>query len=161
MQRQFRKNLRTGEEKPKDEFESKLLDLARVVRVAAGGRRFRFRAVVVVGNKAGKVGLGVAKGLDVAQAVEKATRFAKKNLIEVPIIQDTIPHEVYAKFGPARVLLKPQRRGRGLVAGGTVRVVCTLAGIKNISSKILGRTSNKLNNARATIEALSSFRLRR
>lgn len=142
------------------EFDSKLLDLARVVRVSAGGRRFRFRAVVVTGNKAGKVGVGVAKGVDVAQAVEKATRFAKKNLIEVPIIEDTIPHEVISKFGAAKVLLRPQRKGRGLVAGGTVRVISTLAGIKNISSKILGRTGNKLNNARATIEALKKLKIK-
>ncbi len=145
-------------EKPKDEFESKLLDLARVVRVSAGGRRFRFRAVMVVGNKKGKVGVGVAKGLDVAQAVEKATRLAKKNLVEVPIIEDTIPHEILSKFGAAKVILKPQRKGRGLVAGGTVRVIASLAGIKNISSKILGRTSNKLNNAQATIEALKKLK---
>ncbi len=144
-------------ERLKDEFESKLLDLARVTRVAAGGRRFRFRAVVVVGNKAGKVGLGLAKGQDVAQAVEKATRLAKKNLIEVPVVKDTIPHMVFAKFSSARVLLKPKTKGRGMTAGGTVRVVCTLAGIKNISSKVLGRTSNKLNNARATIEALKKL----
>lgn len=142
----------------KEEFESKLLDLARVTRVAAGGRRFRFRAVVVVGNKAGKVGVGVAKGLDVAQAVEKATRVAKKNLIEVPIIEDTIPHEVLAKFSTAKVLLKPKKKGTGLVAGGTVRVICTLAGIKNITSKILGRTGNKLNNAMATIKAFQSLK---
>lgn len=145
-------------EKPKDEFDSKLLDLARVTRVAAGGRRFRFRAVIVVGNKMGKVGVGVAKGIDVAQAVEKATRLAKKNLIQVPIIQDSIPHEVFAKFGPARVLLKPKRKGKGMVAGGTVRILCALAGIKNISSKILGRTGNKLNNAMATIEALKKLK---
>jgi len=145
-------------ENQKEEFESKLLDLRRVVRVTAGGRRFRFRATVVTGNKKGKVGVGVAKGLDVAQAIEKATRLAKKNLITVPIVNDTIPHEVFAKFGPAKVLLKPQRKGRGLVAGGTVRVICTLAGIKNISSKILGRTGNKLNNARATIEALKKLK---
>lgn len=145
-------------ETPKEEFESKLLDLARVVRVAAGGRRFRFRATVVTGNKKGKVGVGVAKGLDVAQAIEKATRLSKKNLITIPIVGDTIPHEVYAKFGPAEVLLRPQRKGRGLVAGGTVRTICTLAGIKNISSKILGRTGNKLNNARATIEALKKLK---
>jgi small subunit ribosomal protein S5 len=143
------------------EFDSKLLDLARVTRVAAGGRRFRFRATVIIGNKQGKVGLGVAKGLDVAQAVDKATRLAKKNLILVPIVEDTIPHEVRAKFGPARVLLLPKRKGRGLVAGGTVRVICTLAGIKNISSKILGSTSNKLNNARATMEALESLKLKK
>ncbi len=142
----------------KDEFDSKLLDLARVVRVAAGGRRFRFRAVVIIGDRKGKVGVGVAKGLDVAQAVEKATRLAKKNLIEIPIIKDTIPHEVEAKFGPARILLRPQRKGRGLVAGGTVRIICQLAGIKDISSKVLGRTGNKLNNAKATILALSKLK---
>lgn len=143
----------------KEEFESKLLDLARVTRVSAGGRRFRFRALIVVGNKEGKVGAGVAKGVDVAQAVEKATRLAKKNLIEVPIVKDTIPHQVYAKFGAAKVLLKPQRKGRGLVAGGTVRVICNLAGIRNISSKILGGTGNKLNNAQATIKALKNLKI--
>ena len=153
------KRLRIERERPRDEFESKLLDLARVTRVAAGGRRFRFRAVVVVGNKQGKVGVGVAKGLDVAQAMEKATRIAKKHLIEVPIFRDTILHEVNAKFGPARVLLRPQRKGRGLVAGGVVRVICALSGIKNISSKILGRTGNKLNNAQATMEALKKLKI--
>ena len=112
----------------KDEFDTKLLDLARVTHVRAGGKKLRFRAVIVAGNKTGKVGLGVGKGVDVAQAVEKATRLAKKNLIEVPIINETIPHETYAKYGPARVMLKPQRKGRGLVAGGTVRVICSLAG---------------------------------
>lgn len=140
------------------EFDSKLLDLARVTHVRAGGKRLRFRAVVVIGNKAGKVGLGIAKGRDVAKAVEKATRLAKRYLITVPMAGDTIPHEVYSKFGAARVLLRPQRKGRGLVAGGTVRVVCTLAGIKNVSSKILGRTGNKLNNAKATIEALKKLK---
>jgi small subunit ribosomal protein S5 len=145
----------------KDEFESKLLDLARVTRVSAGGRRFRFRAVVIVGNKKGKVGVGVAKGTDVAQAVEKATRLAKKKIIEIPIITDTIPHQVYAKFGAAEVVLKPQRKGRGLVAGGTVRVICSLSGIKNISSKILGRTGNKLNNAQAAIKALKSLKVKK
>lgn len=145
----------------KEEFESKLLDLARVVHVRAGGKQLRFRAVIVSGNKAGKVGVGVASGLDVAQAIEKATYQSKKNLIEVPIINETIPHEVYAKFGPAKVLLKPQRKGRGLVAGGTVRIVCSLAGIKNISSKNLGRTGNKLNIARATIKALKKLKIKK
>jgi small subunit ribosomal protein S5 len=147
-------------EKAKDEFESRLLDLARVTRVRAGGRRFRFRALVIVGNKSGKVGLGVAKGSDASQAIEKATRLAKKNLIVVPIVKDTIPHEVLAKFGPAKVLLRPQKKGRGLKAGGTIRVICNLAGIKNISSKILGRTGNKINNAKATIEALKQLKIR-
>lgn len=149
------------EEKKEEKFESKLLDLARVTHVRAGGKKLRFRAVIIVGNKAGKVGVGVASGLDVAQAIEKATFQAKKNVIEVPIINDTIPHEVYAKYGPAKVLLKPQRKGRGLVAGGTVRAICLLAGIKNISSKNLGRTGNKINIARATIKALKLLRIRK
>ena len=142
----------------KDEFDSKLLDLTRVMRMTAGGRRFRFRAGIVVGNKKGKVGFGVAKGADVAQAVEKATKKAKKNVILVKIKNETIPHLVEAKFGAAKVLLKPQRKGVGLAAGGTVRVVCDLAGIKNISSKIIGRTGNKINNAKATILALSKLK---
>lgn len=156
--RLFESKFGKGNDFRKEEFESKLLDLARVTRVKAGGRRFRFRALVVVGNKSGKVGMGVAKGLDASQAIEKATRLAKKNLITVPIIEDTIPHEVLAKFGPAKVLLRPQKKGRGLKAGGTVRIICSLAGIKNVSSKILGRTGNKINNARATIKALSQLK---
>ena len=145
-------------EKPKDEFESKLLDLARVSHTRAGGRKMRFRAVIITGDKKGKVGLGIAKGADVQLAIEKATRLSKKYLIEVPMVSETIPHEVEAKVGAARVLLRPQRRGRGLVAGGTVRVVCSLAGIRNISSKILSKTGNKINNARATIAALQKLR---
>ena len=140
------------------EFETKVLDLDRVIRVTGGGKRLRFRALIVAGNKTGKVGIGVAKGLDVPQAIEKATKLAKKHLIEVPIVQDTIPHEVSAKFGAAKVLLKPQKKGRGLVAGGTVRVICNLAGIKNISSKVLGTTKNKINNGKATILALSKLK---
>lgn len=141
----------------KDEFESKLLDLSRVARMTAGGRRFRFRALMIIGDKKGKVGMGVAKGKDVAQAVEKATAKAKKNLMEVPIIDETIPHSVKAKYGAARVLLKPQIKGRGLVAGGTVRVICALAGIKNISSKVLSGSANKINNAKATFKALKKL----
>lgn len=150
---------RGGFNKPVSEYDSKLLDLARVTRVTGGGKKLRFRAVVIAGNKKGKVGVGVAKGLDVQAAVEKSTRQARKNLIEVPITNETIPHEVFAKYGAAYLILKPQRRGRGLVAGGTVRAICVLAGIKNISSKILGRTGNKLNNARATIEALKKLKI--
>ncbi len=158
IREQFRQTKGTRGEK--DEFESKLLDLARVTHVRAGGKKLSFRAVMVSGNRERKVGVGVATGLDVAQAIEKATRLSKKNLIEIPITQETIPHEVYAKFGPAEILLKPQRKGRGLVAGGVVRVICTLSGIKNISSKVLGRTGNKLNNALATIEALKKLKLK-
>lgn len=147
-------------ERIKEEFETKVLDITRVARMTAGGRRLRFRSVVIAGDKKGKVGLGIAKGADVAEAIEKATRAAKKNLIEVPIVGETIPHQTAAKFGAAKILLKPQIKGRGLVAGGTVRVICNLVGIKNISSKILSRTVNKLNNAMATIEALKKLKIK-
>jgi len=147
-----------GKDRPKDDFQTKLLDLARVTRVTGGGKRMRFRAVVIAGDKKGKIGIGIDKGRDVSQSVEKATRKAKKNLISVVIIDGTIPHEVMAKSGPAVVLLKPQKKGRGLVAGGAVRTICELAGIKNISSKILSGSKNKLNNARATMEALKTLK---
>jgi len=144
--------------KRKDEFDSKLLDLARVSHTRAGGKKIRFRAVMVIGDKKGKVAIASASGLDVAQAIEKATRLAKKRILIVPIVNETIPYEVSAKFSSARVLLKPQRKGRGLVAGGTVRIICSLAGIKNISSKILGSTRNKLNNGMATMKALKMLK---
>lgn len=119
-----------------------------------------FRAVVVAGDKKGKIGIGIDKGRDVSQSIEKATRRAKKNVITVVIVNGTIPHEAEAKYGPARILLRPQRQGRGLVAGGAVRTICELAGIKNVSSKILSGSKNKLNNARATMEALRKLRAR-
>ncbi len=144
----------------KDEFETKLLDLARVTRVTGGGKRLRFRAVVIAGDKKSKIGIGIDKGKDVSQAIEKATAKAKKNMLSVVIVNGTIPHQVEAKFGPAVVLLKPQRQGRGLVAGGAVRAICDLAGIKNVSSKILSGSKNKLNNARATMEALRKLKVK-
>ncbi len=155
-----RKFNRRRSPKPKSEYDSKLLDLTRVTRVTSGGKQLRFRAVVVVGNHKGKVGVGVSKGADVQQAVEKSTRLAKKNIINIPSIQETIPHEVEAKSGPARVLLRPQRKGRGLVAGGVVRVICQLSGVQNISSKLLSRSRNKLNIARATIKALEQLKVK-
>ncbi len=155
---QKRKPFKKRFRKKKDEFDSKLLDLGRVDRMTAGGRRFRFRALMIVGDRKGKVGMGIAKGKDVAQAIEKATAKAKKSLIEVPMVDETIPHTVKAKYGAARILLKPQMKGRGLVAGGTVRVICNLAGIRNISSKVLSRSVNKINNSKATLKALKKLR---
>lgn len=137
----------------KPEFEQKMLDLARVTRVVKGGRRFRFRATLVIGDKKGKVGVGVAKGADVSDSIKKAYNDAKKHLIEVKIQNGTIPHDTYKKLGSAKVLLKPASKGRGIIAGGAVRAVVGLAGIKDIVSKSLG-SSNKLNVARATVEAL-------
>jgi len=147
-----------GRDRQKDEFQTKLLDLARVTRVTGGGKRMSFRAVVVAGDKKGKVGIGIDKGKDVSQAIEKATRRAKRDLVSVVIVDGTIPHEVMAKSGPAVILLKPQKKGRGLVAGGAVRTICDLAGVKNVSSKILSGSKNKLNNARATMEALRKLK---
>ncbi len=158
--RSVRKFASGGRFAQKDEFDTKLLDLARVTRVTGGGKRMSFRAIVAAGDKKGKVGLGIDKGKDVSQAIEKATTRAKKNLISVITVDGTIPHQVEAKFGPAVILLKPQSKGRGLVAGGAVRVICDLAGIKNISSKILSGSKNKLNNARATMEALKKLKVR-
>lgn len=149
-----------GRQAVRDEYETKLLDLARVTRVTGGGKRLRFRAVVIAGDKKSKIGIGIDKGRDVSQAIEKATTRAKKNLVNVVIVNGTIPHQVEAKFGPAVILLKPQKRGRGLVAGGAVRAICDLAGIKNITSKILSGSKNKLNNARATMEALKKLKAR-
>lgn len=142
----------------KPEFEQKLLDVRRTARMVAGGRRFSFRAVIIIGNKKSKVGVGVAKGTDVSMAVDKAVKQAKKYLIEVPITKDgSIPYRVEAKYSAARIMLKPAAKGRGLIAGGTVRAICNLAGIENITAKIIGSTSNKLNNARATIKALEKL----
>lgn len=157
MPRRERRTNQPGREK--SEFDQIVLDVRRTARVIAGGRRFSFRAVVVVGNRNGAVGVGVGKGPDVATAVEKASYQGKKQVIRVPLTPArTIPYEVEAKFAAARVLLKPAAEGRGLVAGGPVRPIAELAGIKSLTSKILGRTPNKLNNARAVMEALKKLR---
>ncbi len=144
--------------RPEEALASETLDLARVTRVTAGGKRLRFRAVVLVGNKKGVVGLGVAKGADVRLAMTKATTKAKKQLISVPIIKETIPHQIQCKIGSSVVLLKPARKGTGIIAGGPVRVVLELAGVPNVVAKMLGG-KNKLNNARVVLKALQSFKL--
>lgn len=152
-----KRSRRRQSKEPKDDFEQKIVDLARVTRVMAGGKRMRFRAGVVVGNQKGQVGFGVGKGKDVAMAVDKAVKRAKKNLITVPFVNDTIPHEVNIKFNSAQVLLKPARVGRGIIAGGPVRMVLQLVGVKNIVAKMQG-SKNKINNSKAVIKALSSLR---
>lgn len=146
-------------ERERPEFDHRLLDIRRVARVMAGGRRFSFRVTVVVGNHKGKVSVAVAKGTDVASAVEKAVARARKSMVTVPITASgSIAHEVRAKFSAARVLLRPRPAGSGLVVGGAVRAVVELAGITNVSSKVLSRTPNKLTNAMATLEALRQLR---
>jgi len=138
------------------EFEQKILDLARVTRVTAGGKRMSFRCTLVIGDKKGRVGLGIAKGADVQIAVEKAYRQAKKKLIHVPIVNETIPHAVLLKSGSASILLKPAPKGIGLKAGGAVRVVLEYAGVPNAVSKILN-SNNKLNIAQAALEAIAQL----
>ncbi len=138
------------------EFEEVVINIDRVARVVKGGRRFRFKALVVVGNKKGKVGVGVSKGQDVQTAVAKATDVAKKHLITVPIENETIPHDVETKVSGAQVLIKPAAPGTGIIAGGVVRQVIGVTGIRNMLSKSLGST-NKVNIAYATIEALQSL----
>ena len=141
----------------KDNFNEEVLDLRRVTRVVAGGKRFRFRATVVIGDGNGRVGIGVAKGSDVEQSVSKARSQAKKALIKVKMKDRTIPHEVEAKFSAARVLIKPAASGKGLTAGGAVRVVLKMAGVQDATAKCLGTTTNKLTNALATVKALSGL----
>jgi len=140
-----------------DEYEDQVLDLRRVTRVTAGGKRFRFRATVVVGNKKGKVGVGIGKGPDVQKAIEKAKTQAKRNVITLKLREKTIPHQVEAKFSAAKVLIKPATAGHGLMAGGSVRVVLKLAGVQDATAKCIGRTKNKLTNALATVEALKNI----
>lgn len=166
MRQQFRQqsggrgDRRPRQPREKSEYDSKVLDIARVTRVTKGGKRFSFRATVAIGDGKGKVGVGTAQGRDVAQAMAKATHQAKKNLIVVSLIKGTIPHEITEKYSSAVVLLKPAPPGSGVKAGGPVRVVAKLAGIENITAKLIERTGNKINIARATIAALRKLKVK-
>lgn len=151
--RDDRRNMAPQEPK---EFEEVVINIDRVARVVKGGRRFRFKALVVVGNRKDKVGVGVAKGADVQTAIAKATDVAKKHLITIPLQDETIPHDAEIKFTGARVLIKPAAPGTGIIAGGVVRQVIGVTGIRNLLSKSLGST-NKVNIAYATVEALRSL----
>lgn len=144
-------------ERVKPEFDSKIIDIRRVTRVTSGGRRMNFSVSVVAGDRKGRVGVGLGKGIDTAGAVEKATREARKNIIKVPLSpQMTIPHAVDAKYASARIMLFPAR-GRGVVAGSSARAVIELAGIKDVCAKFLSGSKNPLNNARVTIAALNKL----
>ena len=157
----FTKNNRNKSKfsQPKSDYKEKTIDLRRVARVMAGGKRFSFRCTLVIGDDKGNVGIGIAKGIDVAKAMEKAKNKAKKNLFNFPRKETTIPHEVEAKESSATVMIQPAK-GRGMVAGSSVRNVLELAGIKDVRAKILSGSKNKLNNARATIKALKQLRLK-
>lgn len=135
------------------EFEEKVVQVNRVSKKTKGGNRIGFSVIVVVGDRKGRVGVGLGKARDVASAIRKGISLAKKRLVNVPIVNGTIPHDIFVKRGAAKVMLKPAPEGSGVIAGGAVRVVVEAAGIRNISSKVLG-TKNPASNIYATLDAL-------
>jgi small subunit ribosomal protein S5 len=156
IERPSSRQRRPREKKEPSEFDQTIVDIARVTRVMAGGKRMRFRACVVIGDRKGRVGVGVMKGADVTAAINKAVTQAKKRLLKVKMANGTIPHRVVGKYGGAQVLLKPAPEGTGVIAGGPVRSVLDLAGIHNVTSKMLG-SNNKINNVRAAMCGLESL----
>ena len=146
-----------AEPRTEREFEEKVVQVRRVSKKTKGGSRIGFSVLVVVGDKKGRVGVGLGKAPDVRSAIHKGVSYAKKHLIKIPLKRGTIPHEVKVKYGAAKVLLKPAPLGTGIIAGGAVRSVVEAAGVENIVSKILG-TRNKLSNVYATIEALKKLK---
>ena len=155
--RRHRQRGQEGGDRERNEFDQKVVEVKRVTRVVAGGKRMRFRACVIIGDRKGRVGYGLAKGLDVQQSVQKAATQAKKRLVTVTLQNGTIPHAVHMKFAAAKIVIKPAPIGTGIKAGGAVRVVFELAGIPNAVAKILG-SNNKINNTKATINALKRLK---
>ncbi|MFA5157782.1 MAG: 30S ribosomal protein S5 [Patescibacteria group bacterium] len=143
-------------ERQPSEFDERVVEISRVSRVVKGGRRIRFRILVVIGDRKGKIGYGIAKATEIAVGVKKAVSQAKKHMIAVPVINDTIPYPINYELGSAKIFLGPASQGTSIVAGGVVRTVAELAGVKNMLSKVIG-TSNKINNVKAMFGAFSSF----
>lgn len=154
------RNRRNAAKQEPKEFDEEVIQLDRVTRVVKGGRRLRFRATVAIGNRKGKVGIGIAKSNEVVGAIKKAVTKAKKDLVLVPITKDdTIPHRIQTKFKASKILLIPAGPGTGIIAGGATRIIIELSGVKNVLSKSLG-SSNRLNNSKATLNALKALRAR-
>ena len=156
-QRSRKKRVETQEVKPESEWKEQVVQIRRVTKVVKGGKKLSFRAIVIVGNQKGQVGVGCAKASEVIIAIQKAIADGRKNLITVPIFKTTIPHPITGKSGAGAVMLRPASQGTGIIAGGAVRSVLELAGIENILSKSLGSKS-PLNAANATLDALKSLR---
>jgi small subunit ribosomal protein S5 len=159
--REFKKNQRKApqrrEARVKPEFDQKIISIRRVTRVVTGGRRFAFSVAVVIGDRKGRVGVGLGKAGDTPLAIDKAVRDAKKNMIKVNVTKSgSIPHEIPAKYGSSRVLIM-RAPGKGVLAGSSVRTVLEFAGIKEVSAKIFSRSKNKINNAKAAVKALSKI----
>lgn len=154
--RDSRRNSPQATEQVEKQFEERVLAVDRVARVVKGGRRFRFRSLVAVGDRKGRVGIGIAKGADVTTATSKATEVAKKNMITVPLYKGTIPHEVSAKVAGASLMIKPAAPGTGLIAGSTIRTLLEIVGVQNALSKSFG-SSNKINSCYATLDALRTL----
>lgn len=158
MEKRRRRSNKDGEgQRERSEFDQKVVEVKRVTRVMAGGKRMRFRALVVIGDHKGKVGVGLKKGMDVSDSVNKAVNAAKKNLVQVPLVNDTIPHSLKVKYKSSRLALMPARPGSGVIAGGAVRSIMELAGVKNVVSKMLG-SNNKVNNVKAVFEAFRQMK---
>lgn len=151
-----KQKIETTEEKPQSEWIERVVQIRRVTKVVKGGKKLSFRAIVIVGNKKGQVGVGCAKAAEVIIAIQKAIADGRKNLITVPIFKTTIPHPITGRSGAGSVMLRPAAQGTGIIAGGAVRLVLELAGIENILSKSLGSKS-PLNAANATLDALQSL----
>lgn len=147
---------RIEEPREKSEFEKRVLQVDRVARTVRGGKRIRFRVLVIMGNRNGKVAIGIGKAAEVVDAVNKASKIAQKHMIEVPIINGTIPQRIEVSLGSAHIILKPAKPGTSIVAGGAVRTICDLAGIRNVVGKILG-SANKINNSKAMMLAFEKI----
>lgn len=154
---QNNKKGKRGFRKPKSDIETKTIQINKVFKVTKGGRNQSFSALVAAGNKKGKVGLGFGKALEVRDAIEKASDEAKRNLIEIPIVDTTVPHEIEGRFNKSKVLIMPAKEGTGIISGGTSRAVVELAGIKDVLTKSYG-SRNKINTAKATLDGLMNLR---
>jgi small subunit ribosomal protein S5 len=157
MDKRPRKSNSRGGDRQVREFDQKVVEVKRVTRVTGGGKRMRFRALVVIGDHKGKVGIGLRKGNDVQESVNKAVNQAKKNMIVLPLVNDTIPHEIKLKYKSSKIIMLPARPGTGVIAGGAVRSVLDMAGVKNVISKMVG-SNNKVNNVRAAFAAFKVMR---